>query len=204
MPKRSRNGEVNNPARVVAPIRVRSFADHDVELVVLHRGVEHLLDDGREPMDLVNEQHVARLQVGEQRRQIAGPLEHGARRLTHIHAELAREDVRERGLAQTGRTEDERMVERLAAHDRGLHEDLELRLDLLLPHVVREPLGANGAINRFFFDRTAGLHDSLWNRLVAGGHCGRTVPWRARRMRSSVEPPCPVKGLSICVTSAGL
>ncbi len=72
MPKRSRSGEVSRPARVVAPTRVngrqvqldgarrRALADHDVELVVLHRRVQHLLDHRGQAMDLVDEQHVAR------------------------------------------------------------------------------------------------------------------------------------------------
>ena len=84
MPKRSRSGEVSSPARVVAPTSVKGgrfslieraagpLADHDVELVVLHRRIQHLLDHRREAMDLVDEQHVARLQVGEQRREIPG------------------------------------------------------------------------------------------------------------------------------------
>ena len=83
MPNRSRSGEVRSPARVVAPTSVkggrfeldgarrRPLADHDVELKVLHRRVEHLLDDRAQAMDLVDEQHVARLQVGEQRREVA-------------------------------------------------------------------------------------------------------------------------------------
>ena len=162
MPKRSRNGEVSRPARVVAPISVNGcsaslmeraagpFADHDVELVVLHRRIEHFFDHGLRAVNLVDEQHVARLQVGQQRGEIAGTLEHRARGLAQVHAELAGEDVGERGLAQSGRPEDQRVIQRLAALDRGLHEDLELRLDLLLADVVREPLRADGAIDGLF------------------------------------------------------
>ena len=72
---------------------------------------------GRQAMDLVDEQHVARLQVGEQRGEIAGPLEHRTGGLAQVHAELVRDDVRERGLAQPGRPEDQHVVERLAALD---------------------------------------------------------------------------------------
>ena len=39
--------------------RRRPLADHDVDLVVLQRRVEDLLDDRREAVDLVDEQHVA-------------------------------------------------------------------------------------------------------------------------------------------------
>ena len=80
------------PARVVAPTSVNGgrsslieraagpFADHDVDLVVLERGVEDFLDDRRQAVDLVDEQHIARLEVGEHRGEIAGALEHRARR----------------------------------------------------------------------------------------------------------------------------
>ena len=73
MPKRSRSGLVSSPARVVAPTSVngarsilhrarrRPLADDEVELEVLHRRIEDFLDRRIEPVDLVDEQHVARL-----------------------------------------------------------------------------------------------------------------------------------------------
>jgi len=57
-----------------------------------------------------------------------GP-ESGAR-LTPI---FARDDVRERGLAQPRRAEQQHVVQRLAPRARRLDEDLELAADLLLP-----------------------------------------------------------------------
>ena len=66
-------------------------------------------------MDLVHEQHVARLQVREQRGEIAGPLEHRPGGLLQVHAELGRDDVRERRLAEARRPEDEHVIDRLAA-----------------------------------------------------------------------------------------
>jgi hypothetical protein len=53
-------------------------------------------------MDLVDEQHVARLEAREDGREVAGPFDHGARRRTQRHAELLRDDVRERRLAEAG------------------------------------------------------------------------------------------------------
>ena len=47
------------------------FANHDIQRTVFHRGVEDFLNHGAEPVDFVNEQDVAILQIGEQRRQIA-------------------------------------------------------------------------------------------------------------------------------------
>ena len=53
--------------RQVEPDRARrrALADHQVELVVLHRRIEDLLHRRLQPVDLVDEQHVARLQVGQ-------------------------------------------------------------------------------------------------------------------------------------------
>ena len=92
MPKRSRSGLVSRPARVVAPTSVnfgevdlhrarrRPFADDEVELEILHRRIEDFLDRRIEPMDLVDEQHVALFEIGQQRREIAGLGDHRARR----------------------------------------------------------------------------------------------------------------------------
>ena len=184
--------------------RRRPFADHDVELEVLHRRIQHFLDHGREPMDLVDEQHVARLQVGQQRGEIAGPFEHRARGLAQVHAQLAGEDVGERGLAEAGRAEDQRVIQRLAALDRRLHEDLHLRLDLFLADVVGEPLRADGAIDGLLFARSRGLHDAIvahsFGRFIAAAP--RPAARGGSGLRWSLADPA--NGLSICVTSAGL
>ncbi len=95
--------------------RRRTLADDEVELEVLEGRVEDLLDRRPEAVDLVHEQDVPRLQVGEDRRQIPGALEHrpggGAQRRIH----LLGQDVRQRRLAEPGRSEEQHMVERLAA-----------------------------------------------------------------------------------------
>src|SRR6266511_2254822 len=114
----------------------------DVEAKVLHRRVERLLDRGREPVDLVDEEDVARRERGEQPREVALLHERGAARDVQRDAELAREDVRERRLAEPRRTGEEHVIERLAARLRGLGVDLEVLDDLLLPHVLREGGGA--------------------------------------------------------------
>ena len=98
-------------------------------------------------MDLIDEQHVARLEVGEQRREVARPLQHGSRGLAQVDLELVRDDVRERGLAEPRRPEDEHVIERLAAHARRLDEDIHLRRHLGLSHVLRETLRTHRALD---------------------------------------------------------
>ncbi len=44
--------------------RRRTFAQHDVELEVFHRGIQHLFDGTSQAVDLVDEEHVAFVEVG--------------------------------------------------------------------------------------------------------------------------------------------
>ena len=99
-------------------------------------------------MDLVDEQNIVGFEVGEQRREIARPLQHRTRGLAQIDAHLLGDDVRQRGLAQPRRAEQQHMVERLAPMARGLDEDFELTADLLLADVFGELLGAQRALER--------------------------------------------------------
>ena len=84
-----------------------------------------------------------------------------------------------------------------------LHEDLELHLDLFLADVFAETLRPYGAVDGLVLARRRRGDQSVGSAFH-GGHCGRTAACSARRIRSSVEPPWPAKGFSICVTSAGL
>ena len=59
--------------------RARALADHDVELEVLHRRIEDLLDRRRQAVDLVDEQDLARLQVRQDAGEVARLLDHRAR-----------------------------------------------------------------------------------------------------------------------------
>jgi len=163
-----RNGRVaadvsKHPARVVAPKRVRRlkrqldgararpFAHHDVELKIFERRVQRLLDDGglKRWISSMNSTSLVS-SAGEMRREIAGALEHGARGLVEIHAELVGDDVRERGLAEAPEAKQQRVVERLAALARGRDEDLHLRLHARLADVlVRGAAGARRGRNAF-------------------------------------------------------
>src|SRR5450631_311459 len=101
-------------------------------------------------MDLIHKKHITGLQIGENRRKVARPLEHWAGGLTQIHAELGCDDVRKRRLAQARRAENQHMVKRLAALPGSAQEYLKLRLHLRLAHVIREAARPDGVLDRFF------------------------------------------------------
>ena len=66
-------------------------------------------------MNLVDEQNVARLKIGELGGKIAGLGDHRPGCRAEIDAEFARHDLRERRLAEARRPDEQHMVERLAA-----------------------------------------------------------------------------------------
>ena len=122
--------------------RRRPLADDEIELVVLHGGIEDLLDRRVEAVDLVDEEDVAVLQVGEQRGEIAGLGDDGARGGAEAHAQLARHDLGERGLAEAGGAREQHVVERVAARLGRLDEHLEVGARLLLADELAQVLRA--------------------------------------------------------------
>src|SRR3546814_18749732 len=88
----------------------------------LHRRVEHFLHRRIQPVDLVDEKDVVRLEIGQQRRQIARLRDHRPGCGAKVDAKLARDDLRQSGLAKAGRAEEPDMVQRIAPAARRLAE----------------------------------------------------------------------------------
>ena len=116
--------------------RRRTFADHDVDLVVLQRGVKNFLDHRAEAVNLVDEQHVVLFEIGQQRGQVFRLFQHRAGSLAQVHAEFGRDDVAQRRLAEAGRAEQQHMVERLAALSGRADENLQLLAHLGLADIL--------------------------------------------------------------------
>src|SRR5439155_22911341 len=112
--------------------RRRTFADHHIERVVLHRRVEDLLHGPAQAVDLVDEQDVPLVERGEDRGEVAGPLDGGTARVADAHAELARDDRRKRRLSEAGRAVEEDVIRGLSPAPRGSQEPRQVRLDLAL------------------------------------------------------------------------
>ncbi len=124
----------------------RALAQHDVELEVLHGRVEDLLDGPREAVDLVDEQHVALVEAGEDGSQVAGALERGARGDLQADLHLGGDDAGQGGLAQAGRPGEQQVVGGLAAPAGGLEDDPEVLLELGLADELVERVGPQPAL----------------------------------------------------------
>ena len=135
-------------------------------------------------MDLVDEQHVALVELGEDRRQVARPLERRSRRDVQMHAHLGGDDARQRGLAQPWRPGEQHVVDRLVAAAGRAEHDVEVLLELRLADELGEMLRSQAR-----FDRGLGVvverridelvtHDVL---RVASARRGASSPHRCRR-----------------------
>src|SRR6185437_1185455 len=120
--------------------RRRSFADNEIELKILHRGIEHFLDRRAQAMDLIDEEHVALFEIGEKGSEIAGLRDHRSGRRAKTDAELTRHDLCQRGLAKARRAAEQHVIERLAALARRLDEYGEVRARLRLADKLRQHL----------------------------------------------------------------
>ena len=93
----------------------RAAVHRDVDPELLHRRVNELLDHGPQAVDLVDEEHVALLQVRQDAHQVGRPREGRAAGGLDARAHLGRHHVGHRGLAQAGRPVKEDVLERFAA-----------------------------------------------------------------------------------------
>ena len=77
-----------------------ALADDDVDPEVLHRQVEHLLGGPRHPVDLVDEEHLALVEAGQDRGEVAGVVDRRAAGDPQRRAHLGGDDHRQGGLAE--------------------------------------------------------------------------------------------------------
>src|SRR5579871_3892886 len=110
-------------------------------------------------MDFVDEQYVALFEIGEKRGEIARFRNDGPGGRTKSDAEFARDDLRQRGLAEAGRADEQNMIERLATLARRLDENGEVFARLRLADEFRQQLRAHGGVAGIFV-AALGRHDA--------------------------------------------
>ena len=146
---RARRGADEREARQVEANGSRrwSLAHHDVEHEILEGRVEHLFDHAVHAVDLVDEQHVAFLEVREYRRQVARARDGRAARRFYIGMQLVCHHGRKRRLAQTRRAREQYVIGCLAPLERCLNEYRQRIFHLLLAQVIIEHLRPQAAVD---------------------------------------------------------
>src|SRR5438045_4461551 len=95
--------------------RLRSLVNDDVEPVIFHRRVEVFFDRRLQPVNLVDDEHIALFQAGEKPCEFTGFFNHRSTGVFDIHAHCVGNDVGERRLAEPRRTAQENMLEHVTA-----------------------------------------------------------------------------------------
>ena len=107
-------------------------------------------------MDLVDEEDVAWLQVGQQCGEVAAALDHRARAPAEAHAHFAGDDLRERRLAEARQVRQQHVVEGLAPSPSSVDEDPEIVAQLALADKFGECLRPQRSLDRILF-RAGGI-----------------------------------------------
>ena len=146
-------------------------------------------------MDFVDEQNVARFEIGQNGCKVAGARQHGAGGRAEIDLELAGNDLCQRRLAQTRRSREQHMIERLLAGARRGDENREVLARLPLSDEFREPLRTQTRFERIFRAPLSGDEPRLFLGCRCSAHvrrvCNiyRAMDRRLSRSSTSVEAP---------------
>src|SRR5262249_32954712 len=89
----------------------------------------------------VDEQHIARFERSEHRRQVSGTFDDGPRRGLESDSELVRDDLCERSFSEPGRAVKEKMIERLSPVLRGVARHEQITLQRILSDILVETIG---------------------------------------------------------------
>ena len=118
-------------------------------------------------MDLVDKQHVIGFEIGQDSGQIAGPFQNRPGRLPEIDAHFTGDDMGQRGFAQSGRPEEQGMVQRFITFFGCRNEDFELFACFMLPDIFVEQFRAQGPFDRFLVRRSGrGIDNSFFAEVV--------------------------------------
>ena len=147
-------------------------------------------------MDLVDEQHVVRLERGQDRGDVTFPFERRPGNLPDLDVELAADDLRQRGLAETRRPREEHVVERLPPALRCIERNRELLLHPLLADEIGEGHGTERRLELLLSpilqrrcDHPVG-HAALFSaaRTCSSTGSERSIPASARSASTSGQP----------------
>ena len=174
--------------------RARALADHHVDPEVLHRHVEQFLGRPGDPVDLVDEQHLALGEAGQQRGQVAGPLDRRAGGQPERRAQLGGDDHGQAGLAQARRPGQQHVVRRPLAAQGALQHHLQLLAHLRLAHELAQPARAQAGLDARLVhvgQRRDDVAVRFPQALGRPGHRLRPSSWMARRRMTGTSGLSP-------------
>jgi hypothetical protein len=157
------------------------LADQEVELKILHGGVEDLLHARGQAMDLIDEEHITGLEIREQGCQVAGALDGGTTGGPQGCAHLVGDHAGERRLSQPRRAVKEHVVETFSTLPGSLDEHPEVLPQALLADHLIEAGGSKALLELPLVFEHAGAD------LAPGGLGHRASRFKAARTMDSTD-----------------
>src|SRR6266853_3632277 len=105
--------------------RLWSLVNDDIETVIFHGGVEVFFDRRLQPVNFVDEEHIALFQAGEKPCEFASFFDDRSAGVFDIHAHRVGDDVGKRRLAEPGRAAQENVLQHVAALFSRFHHQLQ-------------------------------------------------------------------------------
>ena len=127
-------------------------------------------------VDLIDEEHIARFEIGEDGGQVAGSLDDRPRGGLDVDPQFGGDDVGKGGLAQARRAVEKDVIERFSPSPGGIDEDPQVVLGLFLPHILGECPGAQG-----------GLKEDIVFGCFGGDDAGHKVSFSFKLCANSVK-----------------
>lgn len=170
-----------------------ALADDDVDPEVLHRHVEHLLGGPGHPVDLVEEQHLALREGGQDRGEVARVLDGRTRGDPDRGAHLRRDDHGQRGLAEPRRPGQQDVIGGPAPCPGRPQHQVELLPDPLLPDELPQVLRPQRGLDRLLLAVGRRGHQpvAVLPGHVSGSGSGSGGRRAAERRRSARRRPRP-------------
>ena len=141
--------------------RSRPLADNQVYAKIFHRRVQHFFYRRLQAMNFIEEENFLGFERSQNRGQVALALQQRTRAGFDRHNEFVRDDLRQRGLAQSRRPVEQHVIQRLAAAPRRLDRDLDVLFDALLADVFVQAFWANARFDARVLVEWRSRHNSL-------------------------------------------
>ncbi len=138
------------------------LADDQVQVEVLHGRVENLLHHRGQAVHFVDEQDVPGLKVGEQGRQVPGPLHHRPGGSLDTGPHLLGDDMGQGGLPQARGAVHQDVIHRLPPGQGRGQGDFQVAAQFLLPHKLRQGAGPQPRLQTQVFHLGPGVDDALF------------------------------------------
>jgi hypothetical protein len=115
-------------------------------LEVFQSRVQDFLNHRAKAVNLVDKQHVVRLEIGEYRRKVTWPLEHWTGCLPQIDSHFIRNDMRKGRFAESRGTEYQDMIKCLVPFAGRLDENIHLLRYSWLTSIIGQQLWTNSPV----------------------------------------------------------